>query len=47
MRPPRASSADRQPTQAATAQTSVAIAQQIEEFLALHPEAAVLEDGKL
>ena len=44
MRPPRASSADRQPSQA---QTTVAIAQQIEEFLALHPESAVLEDGKV
>ena len=43
MRPPRASSAD----QPATAQTVVQIAQQIEEFLALHPEAAVLEDGKV
>jgi hypothetical protein len=42
MRPPRASSADQLP-----AQTVVAIAQQIEEFLALHPEAAVLEDGKV
>ncbi len=42
MRPPRASSADQQP-----AQTVVAIAQQIEEFLAQHPEAAVLEDGKV
>ena len=47
MRPPRASSADRQPAQAATAQTTVPIAQQIEEFLAQHPEAAVLEDGKV
>jgi hypothetical protein len=43
MHPPRASSAD----QPATAQTVVQIAQQIEEFLALHPEAAVLEDGKV
>jgi hypothetical protein len=43
MCPPRASSAD----QPATAQTVVQIAQQIEEFLALHPEAAVLEDGKV
>ena len=47
MRPPRAFSADQRPGQAATAQTVVAIAQQIEEFLALHPEAAVLEDGKV
>ena len=47
MRPPRASSADNQPAQAATAQTTVSIAQQIEEFLAQHPEAAVLEDGKV
>src|ERR1700734_1277213 len=44
MRPPRASFADQQP---ATAQTIVAIAEQIEEFLAQHPEAAVLEDGKV
>jgi hypothetical protein len=42
MRPPRAPSADQQP-----AQTAGHIAQQIEEFLALHPEAAVLEDGKV
>jgi hypothetical protein len=44
MRPPRASSADQA---AAIAQTVVAIAQQIEEFLSHHPEAAVLEDGKV
>jgi len=43
MRPPRASSAD----PAVPSQTAVHIAQQIEEFLALHPEAAVLEDGKV
>jgi len=43
MRPPRASSAD----QVATVQAAVSIAKQIEEFLALHPEAAVLEDGKV
>jgi hypothetical protein len=43
MRPPRASSAD----PAVPAQTAVQIAKQIEEFLALHPEAAVLEDGKV
>ena len=43
MRPPRASSAD----QVATVQAAVPIAKQIEEFLALHPEAAVLEDGKV
>jgi hypothetical protein len=43
MRPPRAPSAD----PAVPAQTAVHIAQQIEEFLALHPEAAVLEDGKV
>jgi len=43
MRPPRASSAD----QVATVQTAASIAQQIEEFLGLHPEAAVLEDGKV
>jgi hypothetical protein len=47
MRPPRASSADQPATQPATAQTAVHLAQQIEEFLALHPEAAVLEDGKV
>ncbi len=43
MRPPRASSAD----QVATVQAAISIAKQIEEFLALHPEAAVLEDGKV
>ena len=43
MRPPRASSAD----QVATVQATISIAKQIEEFLALHPEAAVLEDGKV
>jgi hypothetical protein len=43
MRPPRASSAD----QPATVLTAVQLAQQIEEFLAQHPEAAVLEDGKV
>jgi hypothetical protein len=43
MRPPRASSAD----PVVPAQTAVHIAQQIEEFLAQHAEAAVLEDGKV
>jgi hypothetical protein len=43
MRPPRASSAD----QPATASTAAQLAQQIEEFLAQYPEAAVLEDGKV
>jgi hypothetical protein len=43
MRPPRASSADL----AVPAQTAVQIAHQIEEFLALHPEAALLEDSKV
>ncbi len=47
MRPPRAPSADQPPTQPAAAQTAVHIAQQIEEYLACHPEAAVLEDGKV
>jgi hypothetical protein len=47
MRPPRASSADQPTTQPTTAQTAVHIAQQIEEFLAQYPEAAVLEDGKV
>lgn len=42
MRPPRASSAEQQPVQ-----TAAAIAQQVEKFLANHPEAAVLEDGKV
>ncbi len=42
MRPPRASSADQQP-----AQTAATVARQIEEFLANHPAAAVLEDGKV
>ncbi len=43
MPPPRATSAD----QPAPAQPAVHLAQQIEEFLAQHPEAAVLEDGKV
>jgi len=43
MSPPRASSADLP----VAPQSAVRIAQQIEEFLALHPEAAVLEDGKV
>jgi hypothetical protein len=48
MRPPRASSADQTTTaQAAQPQTAAHLAQQVEEFLALHPEAAVLEDGKV
>jgi hypothetical protein len=51
MSPPRASSADKsasQPNAAhAPAQTPAYIATQIEEFLAQHPEAAVLEDGKV
>ncbi len=48
MRPPRASSADQQVATAQTAaQTAAHIASQIEEFLAQHPEAAVLEDGKV
>ena len=47
MSPPRASSADQSATQPSAAQTAVHIAQQIEEFLAQHAEAAVLEDGKV
>ena len=51
MPPPRASSADQsasQPNAAhASAQTPAHIATQIEAFLADHPEAAVLEDGKV
>ncbi|MGA8939256.1 MAG: hypothetical protein WB439_08830 [Acidobacteriaceae bacterium] len=55
MPPPRASSADQPPalpdTQHPTAGTAVhlaqTLAQQIEEFLAQHAEAAVLEDGKV
>ena len=47
MSPPRASSADPPDTQHPTAGTAVHLAQQIEEFLAQHPEAAVLEDGKV
>jgi hypothetical protein len=43
MSPPRASSADLP----VAPQSAVRIAQQIEEFLALHPEAAVLEEGKV
>ncbi len=47
MPPPRASSADKSATQSSAKQTPVHIAQQVEEFLAQHPEAAVLEDGKV
>jgi hypothetical protein len=47
MRPPRASSADQPNQQPATAPTAAHLAQQIEEFLAQYPEAAVLEDGKV
>jgi hypothetical protein len=43
MRPPRASSAEKP----VSAQTAVQISRQIEEFLAQHSEAAVLEDGKV
>lgn len=43
MRPPRASSAE-QPT---PVQSAVQLAQLIEEFFSAHPEAAVLEDGKV
>jgi hypothetical protein len=47
MSPPRASSADLPATQPSAAQTAVQIAKQVEEFLAQHAEAAVLEDGKV
>jgi hypothetical protein len=47
MSPPRASSADQPAKQPSAAQTAVSIAQQVEEFLAQHAEAAVLEDGKV
>jgi hypothetical protein len=47
MSPPRASSADPSAPQPIAAQTSVQIAKQVEEFLAQHAEAAVLEDGKV
>ena len=47
MSPPRASSADQPDGQPSAAQTAVSIAQQVEEFLARHAEAAVLEDGKV
>jgi hypothetical protein len=47
MSPPRASSADQSATQPGAAQTAVHVAQQIEEFLARHAEAVVLEDGKV
>ena len=47
MSPPRASSADQPAKQPSAAQTVVPIAKQVEEFLAQHAEAAVLEDGKV
>jgi hypothetical protein len=47
MLPPRASSADQPDRQPSAAQTAVSIASQVEEFLAQHAEAAVLEDGKV
>jgi hypothetical protein len=47
MSPPRASSADQPSPPPIAAQTSVQIAKQIEEFLAQHAEAAVLEDGQV
>jgi hypothetical protein len=47
MSPPRVSSADKLAEQLSAAQTAVQIATQIEEFLAQHAEAAVLEDGKV
>ena len=47
MSPPRVSSADQPAPQLTAAQTSVQIAKQVEEFLAQHAEAAVLEDGQV
>lgn len=47
MHPHRASSADQPDTQLTAAVAAAPLAQQMEEFLAQHPEAAVLEDGKV
>ena len=47
MPPHRASSADQPVTQPSAAGTALLLAQRIEEFLAEHPQAAVLEDGKV